>query len=252
MGLKDLFSSEGRAARSLQKHVARAKNKDAQHVDRQASLDVLRDAAGDGNDEAIAGLLGRFTIRYDKSIEDEQEKEFVYEELVHVGAKILSELQRHLRNADSIAWGLKVLHDVATDKDVAWPILADLCERNDNSYTRDPSKKIQLLNYLGERDDRRCAEALLPYLEDIDEGVRYTAAEGLLRHKEPEVAREPLCKILVNEKEESRRIKKRILDGFADLGWDVKGFSGTVEKMLPDMLPGARLDNHGKIKKKQA
>ena len=39
--------------------------------------------------------------------------------------------------------------------------------------------------------------------------------------------------------------------GFADPGWDVKGFSGTVEKMLPDMLPGARLDNHGKIKRKQ-
>jgi hypothetical protein len=25
-----------------------------------------------------------------------------------------------------------------------------------------------------------------------------------------------------------------------------------VEKMLPDFLPGARLDNHGKIKRKQA
>src|SRR5690349_11209874 len=64
MGLKDLFSAEGRAARSLQKHVNRAKNADSQHVDRQASLDILRDAAHDGNEDAIAGLLGRFTIRY--------------------------------------------------------------------------------------------------------------------------------------------------------------------------------------------
>ena len=30
------------------------------------------------------------------------------------------------------------------------------------------------------------------------------------------------------------------------------GASGTVEKMLPDFLPGARLDNAGKIKRKQA
>jgi HEAT repeats len=250
MGLKDFFSSEGRAARSLQKHVNRARNKDAQHVDRQASLDVLRDAAGDGHEEAMAGLLGRFTIRYDKSIEDEQEKEFVAEELINLGKKVLPQLQKHLRSADSIAWGLKVLHAVA-DKDEQWPILQDLCERNDNTYTRDPSKKIQIIDYLGEQSDRRCAEALLPYLEDMDEGVRYATVEGLLRHKEPEVAREPLCKILINEKEESRRIKKRILDGFAELGWDVKGFSGTVEKMLPDYLPGARLDNHGKIKRKQ-
>jgi thioredoxin-like negative regulator of GroEL len=250
MGLKDLFSAEGRAARSLQKHVNRAKNADSQHVDRQASLDILRDAAHDGNEDAIAGLLGRFTIRYDKSIEDEQEKEFVAEELIRCGARILPQLKKHLINAESIAYGLKVLHEVA-DADQAWPILEDLCERNDNTYTRDPSKKIQLLHYLGEQPDPRCSQALLPYLEDIDEGVRYTAVESLLRHKNPEVAREPLLKVLVNDKEDSRRIKKRIFDGFSDLGWDVKGFSGTVEKMLPDYVPGARLDNHGKIKRKQ-
>jgi HEAT repeat protein len=248
MGLFDFLSGDGK--KSLAKHVARAKNKDAQHIDRQTSLDVLRDAAHDGNAEAMAGLLGRFTIRYDKTIEDEQEKEFVHEELVRCGDKLLPELQKHLRNADSIAWGLKVLKEIASP-DQAWPILQDLCERNDNTYTRDPSKKIQLLDYLGEQEDKRCAEALAPYLEDMDEGVRYTTTEALLRHKEVEVAREPLLKLLTNEKEESRRIKKRILDGFADLGWDVKGFSGTVEKMLPDMLPGSRLDNHGKIKRKQ-
>jgi hypothetical protein len=248
MGFLDLFTGKGG---SLAKHVARAKNKDAQHVDRQTSLDVLRDAANEGSDEAIAGLLGRFTIRYDKSIEDEQEKEFVAEELIHTGKKVLPELQKHLRNAESIAYGLKVLHEVA-DGEEAWPILADLCERNDNTYTRDPSKKIQLLHYLGEQADKRCGQAIVPYLEDIDEGVRFVAVEGLLRHKEPEFAREPLLKLLTNEKEESRRIKKRIIEGFAELGWDVKGFSGTVEKMLSDLLPGSRLDNHGKIKRKQA
>jgi HEAT repeat protein len=237
MGLKDLFSSEGRAARSLAKHISRAKNKDAQSVDRMSSLEALRDAAED-SPEAVAGLLSRFTIRYDKTIEDEQEKEFVAEELTRLGAKILPPLQSHLRNAESISWGLKLLHDVA-DKDSTWPILADLCERNDNTYTRDPSKKIQLLNYLGDQDDRRCGEALVPYLEDMDEGVRFTAVESLLRHKEPEYARAPLLALLTNEKEESRRIKRRIVDGFADLAWDVKGFSGTVEKMLADLLPGA-------------
>jgi hypothetical protein len=250
MGLKDLFSAGGRAERSLKKHVARARNKDAQSQDRMASLEALREAAEEGSTEAVVGLLGRFTIRYDKLIDDEQEKEFVFDELCRLGDKILPMLTQHLRSAESIAWGLKVLHEVA-DKEQAWPILADLCERNDNTYTRDPSKKIQLLNDIGERDDARCATALVPYLEDIDEGVRFTTVEGLLHHKLPDVAREPLLKLLTNEKEESRRIKKRIIDGFCDLGWDVKGHSGTVEKMLSDLLPGARLDNHGKIKRAQ-
>jgi HEAT repeat protein len=247
MGFMDLFGGgKGRLA----KHIARARNKDAQSADRFSSLEALREAAHEGDAEAVEGLLSRFTIRYDKSIEDEQEKQWVFDELSKLGAKILPPLQKHLRAADSIAWGLKVLHEVAS-ADEAWPLLGDLCERNDNTYTRDPSKKIQLLHDLGEQSDARCGKALVPYVEDMDEGVRFTTVEGLLRHKDPEVAREPLLKLLTNPKEESRRIKKRILDGFADNNWDVKGYSGTVEKMLDDMLPGSRLDNHGKIKRKQ-
>jgi hypothetical protein len=247
MGFLDLF---GGGKNRLAKHIARAKNKDAQSADRFSSLETLRDAAHEGAGEAVEGLLSRFTIRYDKSIEDEQEKQYVFDELTKLGARVLPELQKHLRAAQSIAWGLKVLHEVASP-DEAWPILADLCERNDNSYTRDPSKKIQLLHYLGEQSDPRCGHALLPYLEDMDEGVRFVAVEGLLHHKDAVSAREPLLKVLTNDKEESRRVKKRIVDGFGDLGWDVKGYSGAVEKLLEDLLPGSRLDNHGKIKRKQ-
>jgi hypothetical protein len=244
MGFLDfLGGGKGR----LGKHIARAKNKDAQSADRFASLEALRN---DGSPEAVEGLLSRFTIRYDKSIEDEQEKQYVFDELTKMGAKILGPLQKHLVSADSISWGLKVLHEVASTEE-AWPLLADLCERNDNTYTRDPSKKIQLLVYLGEHSDARAGRALVPYLVDMDEGVRFVTVEALLRHKDPEVSREDLLKLLTNDKEESRRIKKRILDGFADLAWDVKGYSGTVEKMLDDMMPGARLDNAGKIKRKQ-
>ena len=244
MGLMDLFGGgKGR----LNKHIARAKNKDAQSADRFSSLEVLRD---DASPEAIEGLLARFTIRYDKSIEDEQEKQWVFDELVKLGPQIVPQLQGHLRNAESIAWGLKILHEVAPMDD-AWPVLADLCERNDNTYTRDPSKKIQLLHFLGDQSDPRCGKALVPYLEDIDEGVRFVTVEGLLRHKDAETAREPLLQLLTNDKEDSRRIKRRIVDGFAELGWDVKGFSGQVEAQLENLLPGSRLDNHGKIKRKQ-
>ncbi len=243
MGLMDLLSSEGRSKRSLQKHVARAKNKDSQSVDRFASLEALRD---DGSLEAVAGLLGRFTIRYDKSIEDEQEKEWVHSELCKFGAKILPEVERHLRSAASISWGLKVLHDVAKS-DEAWPILERLCEQNDNTYVRDPSKKIQLVHHLGDLEDQRAARALVPYLDDVDEGVRFTVVEGLIRHKHKESSREPLLRLLASEKEESRRIKKAIVEGFADLGWEA---DLTVEKWVTDLMPGAKLDNHQRIKRK--
>ncbi len=201
---------------------------------------------------AVAGLLGRFTIRYDKTIEDEQEKEWVFSELAELGDRILPELERHVRNADSIAYGLKLLGDVAS-LEQQWPILAGLCERNDNSYARDPSKKIQLIDYLGDSKDPRAGVALLPYLEDMDETVRFATVEALFRHRtagdDVPGARDALLALLTSPKEDSRRIKRRIIDGFADLGWDVKGFAGTVEKMLADLLPGARLDGQSKIKR---
>lgn len=249
MGLKDMLfgGAEGR----LRRHAARARNKDAQSADRFASLEALKEAGALGSDPAIEGLFSRFTIRYDKSIEDEQEKDFVFDALSRMGAQVMPQLKRHLQNAASIAWGLKVLNAIASPEE-QWPILTDLCERNDNTYTRDPSKKIQILNYLGEHEDGRAGDALVPYLEDIDEGVRYVAVSALLRHKRAETAQAPLLKLLTSDKEESRRIKARILDGFADLGWDVKGYTGTVEKLVADMLPGARIDNQGKIKRKTA
>jgi hypothetical protein len=246
MGLKEMLF--GGAEAKLNKHIARAKNKDAQSADRFASLEALKQ---DGSERAIEGLLGRFTMRYDKSIEDEQEKEFVHDALVRMGPKVLGPLQKHLRNADSIAWGLKVLVGVTQPKsEERWKILADLCERNDNSYVRDPSKKIQLVHHLGDEEDPRAPEALVPYLEDVDGDVRYTAVESLLKLRNGDVARDPLLQLLLNEKEESRRIKTRIVEGFADLGWDVKGATGTVEKLLGELLPGARIDGNGRIKKK--
>jgi len=151
-----------------------------------------------------------------------------------------------MRQAESIAWGLRLLGEVANDEE-AWPLLARLCEANDNNYTRDPSKKNQLVHHLGEQKDARAGVALLPYLEDVDEGVRFTAVEGLLRHKQ-EAARAPLLTLLANEKEESRRIKRRIAEGLAELGWDVRG-AASIEKLIADLLPGSRIDNHGRVRR---
>ncbi len=53
--------------------------------------------------------------------------------------------------------------------------------KNDNEYVRDPSRKIQLVTFLGEEvEDPRAAQALLQYLEDVDEAVRFNTIEALL------------------------------------------------------------------------
>ena len=192
VGLFDIFSGKGGG---LKRTIAKATNKDAQSVDRWKALEQLAD---DGSEEALGGLLRRFGFVYDKTIEDEQEKDYVFDQLRRLGPTILPELEQHMRNADSIAWGLRLLGEVAND-DEAWPLLERLCEQNDNNYTRDPSKKTQLVHHLGEAKDPRASTALVPYLEDVDEGVRFNAVEGLLRHRS-EATREPLLALLGNER----------------------------------------------------
>ncbi|MEO6951494.1 MAG: hypothetical protein ABI321_06765 [Polyangia bacterium] len=259
MGLLSFLGIGGGKGGALDRHAARARNKDAQSVDRFGSLEALAGAAHDevkaaekGDAEmrakAVLGLLGRFTIRCDKTIEDEQEKEYVFAQLSSLGPSILPEVEHHLHAAESIAWGLRLLGEVATP-DEAWPVLERLCERNDNNYTRDPSKKTQLVHYLGEQQDPRAGEALVPYLEDVDEGVRFTAVEGVLGLL-PESAREPLFRRLADEGEPSRRIKRRIVEGMADAGWDIRsGATKLADSAIADLLPGATVDKQGRVRR---
>jgi hypothetical protein len=250
MGLFDLFSSSA----GLKRTIAKANNKDVQSVDRWKALEALRD---DGSDEALVGLLRRFSFVYDKTIEDEQEKQWVHDALVELatadgGAQLptlLTALEKNLAAADTIAWSLKVLSHIGTPEQ-RWAILEKTIERNDNQYTRDPSKKIQLIGFIGEElKEPRAAQALIQYLEDMDETVRFATVESLLDQKQEEVAREPLLKLLTSKGEESRRIKIRILDGLAEAGWNSHGYKGQVEELCQEIGRGHSLDGKGRIKK---
>ena len=256
MGLFDFLS--GGKGGSLKKTVEKANNKHSQSIDRFKALESLRD---DGSEEALLGLLRRFSFVYDKTIEDEQEKQWIHDTLVEIATsradgeqdgeardRVLAALQKNLVGAETISLALRVLEHIA-DADHAWPVLEKVIEANDNEYVRDPSRKIQLVDFLGEFDDDRAAEALLQYLEDVDEGVRYHTIEALLHLKREEIAREALLTLLVKPEEESRRIKIRILDGLADLGWPVQGFRGTVEKLCEEIGRGHSVDGKGRIKK---
>ncbi|HJZ84724.1 MAG TPA: HEAT repeat domain-containing protein [Polyangia bacterium] len=243
MGIFDLLSKEGRKAGALKKSLTRAVKKDAQSADRMRALEILRD---DASDEAIYGLCRRFSFIYDKTIEDEQEKHWVESALIDMGEGVLPMLRKYLLDADSISWPLRVLDKVAPP-DQIFEIINELVERNEPGYVRDPSKKIQMLTYMGEHREPRISDLLVPYLEDMDEGVRFTTVESLVRQKSEAVAREPLLKHFIKPEEESGRIKIRIAEGFADLGWEVKGFRGTVEKLLPDQF---LVDGKGRIKRK--
>jgi hypothetical protein len=243
MGVFDLFSKDGRAQRARESNIKRAVNKYAQSPDRMKALQSLRD---DGSPDALYGLLRRFGMMYDKTIEDEQEKDWVFEVLLEKGPVIIEPIKKYLLSADSISWPLRLLDRVA-GKEQELEVLKAVLERHEPGYERDPTKKIQVLNHLASVKDDRVPPLLVPYLADMDEGVRLAAVEALVRHKNEEIAREPLLQHFVSDAEDSLRIRIQIAEGFADLAWLVKGHRGEVEKRLPEQF---QLDREGHFKKK--
>jgi HEAT repeat protein len=247
MGILDLFSKQGRVTRARASNIKGAVNKYAQSVDRFKSLQALR---ADGSEEALYGLLRRFGMMYDKTIEDEQEKDWVFEILAEKGATILPSLKKYLISADSISWPLRLLDKVA-DREKELVMLREILERHEPGYERDPTKKIQLLNHLAAFKDSRVPPLLVPYLQDMDEGVRYAAVEALVRQADEAAASGPLLDRLTNAEEDSLRVRLQVAEGFADRGWQIPNDPAdrraAVLKFLPEQF---KLTKDGHVEKK--
>ncbi|HTA18248.1 MAG TPA: HEAT repeat domain-containing protein [Polyangia bacterium] len=248
MSILDFFSKQGRTERARASNIKGAVAKFSQSADRFRALQALRD---DGSSEAIYGLLRRFGMMYDKTIEDEQEKDWVFEVLSAKGIAILPSLKKYMREADSISWPLRLLDKVA-DRETEFAALREILERHEPGYERDPTKKIQLLNHLAGLSDKRVPPIVVPYLADMDEGVRYAAVEALVRQGDEAAAAAPLLARFVNPEEDSLRNRLQIAEGFADLGWIVPAAQReAVLKFLPEQFKLVKSDRNGdRIEKK--
>jgi HEAT repeat protein len=234
MGLFDMLSKEKRQKGALERNIKKVTNKHAQSEDRMAAMDAL---AKDGSEEALGGLLKRFTFLYDKLSVDETEKEWVTDRVTAAGEKAIPALEKYLYNADAISYALNILEKVA-DHDKLLAVVDELCRREGPEYTRDPGKKVQLLTWLGDSklDGAEVGKRLVPYLGDFDETVRFAAIDTL-DHKRHESARLPLLDAILKPDEESRRIKKRAAEVAAAAGWSVAERKDALVKLCAAELP---------------
>jgi HEAT repeat protein len=238
MGLFDVFKGGGGG---LNKHIARVANKRAQKHERWESIQVL---AADGSDEAIRALLSRFTIKVDPSITDGEEKNEVYLAVVRQGEAALGPVKDFLQSSDTLAWPLKILREIQSEKEVTTTLL-ELLSKMDTEYERDPQKKIDLIASFEETKDPRIVDAVSRFLEDMNETVRFHAVGAILHQEEAEAAREALTQAFLRE--ESVRVRMRILDGFIDHGWTLDDVKAEVSKQLP---AGYTLGKKGEVRKK--
>jgi hypothetical protein len=248
MGLFDLLSKEGRARSALERNAKKVLNKHVQHEDRFAAMEKLRE---DGSDEAIVALAKRFSYVYDKTILDEKEKAWVVDTLAGMGERAIGPLRRYAKEAETLSQLFMVLEKIC-DKAALLSIVDELLSREEPGYTRDPSRKIQILLFLQEwkgASDAEIAGRVAPYVADFDETVRFTAVESLDHHRDEGTGRGALLDALLRPEEESRRLKVRTAEALADAGWKVSDRKEQVSALLSSELPEFGL-SHDKLVKK--
>ena len=249
MGLFDIFrrKASGPAAdgspavpRALEKNIKKLLNKFLQPEERWGAVQAV---VADESDAAVDALLQRFTIFTEPSAVDNEEKEYIADALGGRGEKILPNLRKALRKQESISWLVRIAGRILPReglRDLLLEVLADF----DTEYERNPERKIQVILALADFPGEPTAKAVVPFVEDVNETVRFQAVTTLFAAGS-DVAREPMLAAFL--KEESVRVKTAILDGLVETGWPVTGHRGEVEKALPK---GYLLDRAGTIKKR--
>ena len=227
-----LFSKE----KSLQKTIERAINKLSQQPDRWGALEKLKE---DGSDAALYGLCKRFGVTSMKGVEDEQEKNWVVDVLVANGAGTLPPLERYMKNAEQLAFPLRVLERIA-DRDKVLAVADELFASEQPGYVRMPDRRIDLLRWFSEwkpGTDVELVSRLTPYVTDFDENVRFAAIDGMAGRDPAQIA-PPLIAAMLRPEEESGRIKRAIVEVLektkAPLGDKAKDVAAVLTGPLSD------------------
>ena len=238
-----LFSKERRLAGARKKTL----NKLAQSPERWAAMDKLRE---EGSLESLLTLCRRLSITSSKLVEDQQEKEWVVDSLVAKGELALPAVRAYLDEAEGLAYPLRILEGIARGPEVL-EIVDKILAGEPPGYTRDPGRKLDVINFLAESERISDAEAtprVLPYLADFDENVRYAAVTAVGLRPTPDAAG-PLVTALLRPEEESRRLKLRIGEVLAEANLDLAGRKDEVAALFGDVLSDYKLHRDRLVRK---
>lgn len=243
MGLLGYFSKDQRDHRTFDRHQKRVLRRTRAKDERMD--DSILFMADLGSEEALYVLLRRFDATIKSESMDRFEKEMIHDILVEKGATAIPPILKFLGASENVTWPIQALRKITTEDHVVEQLVKVLAVENTKD-TFKPDKKACLLELMSDHIDPRVPPVAIEALQDFDETVRYGAVECLFMQGD-DAAREPLLALLTDEDEESQRIKKRILKGFVEAGWTVKGFRKSVEEML---LPHQWVDRQGMIKER--
>jgi HEAT repeat protein len=246
----------------------------AQSYDRD---EALRGLSLHGTPDAAEALLKRFTFVVDPTITDEEEKNLAFDAIVRIGTgsariridgsshkdehgnllplepaevaelreAVVEKVRQFCARAENLSWALRLLRALLDDEQYEAELLA-LLEGSDTEYVRNVEPKLNVICALEEVISDAAREAVEPYLEDVNETVRFHAVETTFKQQDP-VAVPALVRML--KQEESTRVKNKVAEGLTRLGWAIpKDLRAELTEGLRD-VGGYGVDAEGKVHK---
>lgn len=235
----------GAAAPSSKKVAGPAKvvaDKRAQTYDR---LEALQQLAEMKSSDAAAALLKRFTFVIDPSITDQEEKDIAFQGVVGAGKDAVPAVIEFCAKAEALTWPLKILRELLEDDEYREELM-ELLGRYDTEYARNVEPKLQIISALEAVVDDEVREAVEPFLEDVNETVRFHAVQTTFAQNNAECV-PALVKLL--EGEESVRIKNKVAEGLSFRGWVIPTELREKTSAALRDTSGYSIGADGKIKK---
>jgi HEAT repeat protein len=241
VGLFD-FITGGSGPEKANKLKAKVTQRYGDPVTRQKAIAQLAEMK---TPEAVSALMARFTITVEPQTTDADEKDNTFEYVRAMGQDAVPPVKDFLaRSEQASSWAIRMLEELLPQVEVVG-ICAQELARLGAAYTRNPEKKVVLLNYLTGKDDPRIPPAVVALLEDMSDDVKIAALKALGPLKY-EPAREPMLKLLTTE-DTARRVQTHALAALAESGFGVQGYREKVEALAGE---GYVVDKSGLLKKR--
>jgi HEAT repeat protein len=144
---------------------------------------------------------------------------------------VLEAVRTYCERAEQLTWPLKLLRELLDDEQYGEELI-ELLDRFDTEYARNVDPKVQVIAALEDIKSEDVRLAVEPFLEDVNETVRFHAVETTIAQDNAESV-EPLVNLLSNE--ESVRIKNKVAERLVQRGWVIpKELRDAADKALKD------------------
>lgn len=219
--------------RSIANNRKTALNRKTMHEERKAAIEFFCHL--NQVEIVVPVLLERLCFSVDHGINDEREKEVAKNGILNFGEKSLPFVKEQLKNTTNIAWPVKIILKISSEKDLI-DTLKSCLEYGDIEFDKDKiDKNEQILSYLQDYQLEDSGESLIHFLEAHNERVRFATVEAILSQKQESLIRNSLEHLMSDKSSENNRIRQKIADFYWQQGWPLEDKNNLEPEELLDI-----------------